>query len=352
MAQAAAQVGADYERSLAQRVLDALGNLLSAVWDALTAVASAVARADIAPLAAPAAGLQMLAAQLTGSATAVAGEITETAITTVDKVAPLEEIRAGIAAVIDRLLHVGDDMEREVGDPQTSAIALPAPPLPLPLPLPPFPILPVLVIIGAAILLYLFFKWLMDRYLERVRPIPKEKTKERRRACVLPGSIDLPPPRIVVDPNALGPGFGAPFRMGMTFIHHPATGCDATIGEYRQYVRGTMQRDFGTGVLKDRRPPCMKNFNAFKLEEDKGMVDGDCHPYGHRAGVNTDNDQYLPLRSSGPMYSGSDYPNVGRLEPGEHAWLVLHFFGETVDTLNGGLAQGGTQREWDIVGTF
>ena len=105
-----------------------------------------------------------------------------------------------------------------------------------------------------------------------------------------------------------------------------------------------MQRDFGTGVLKDRRPPCMKNFNAFKLEEDKGMVDGDCHPYGHRAGVNTDNDQYLPLRSSGPMYSGSDYPNVGRLEPGEHAWLVLHFFGETVDTLNGGvcLAQGGT----------
>ena len=96
----------------------------------------------------------------------------------------------------------------------------------------------------------------------------------------------------------------------------------------------------------------MKHLNALKPEEDRGMVGRDCHPYGHRTGVNTDNDKYLPLRSSGPMYSGWDYPSVGRLEPGEHALIVLHFIGETVDTLNGGLAEAGTRRGWDIVGTI
>jgi hypothetical protein len=105
--------------------------------------------------------------------------------------------------------------------------------------------------------------------------------------------------------------------------------CKCACCEYRQYVRGTFRRN---GKKLDFLLPS-GYLSPTNFKED-GLLRVPYGPhYGHRDEIGASDDRYLPTRSDGCEYQGSDFPNIGG-SIGDTFDINLEFRGEIIDVCN------------------
>jgi hypothetical protein len=134
-------------------------------------------------------------------------------------------------------------------------------------------------------------------------------------------------------------------------------------GEYRQYVRGTIEAN-GSGVpfiLQEHGAPVPialrprpfpgaldDNFREDGMSASKSPFGVDMH-YGHRdASFGNKNlmDIYLPTRRAGAQYEGRDAPGLVDGPSGSTFKIDIDFRGQLIDTCNGGAVL--SSHEWTV----
>jgi hypothetical protein len=144
-----------------------------------------------------------------------------------------------------------------------------------------------------------------------------------------------------------------------------ATGYECACGEYRQFVRGTLELNGRSvnhllpnpagGDPIPLLPRPVDGATADNFLEDGSLDDGNPQ-YGHRdctdPGNNDETDRYLDERDTGCQYRGSDAPGIEGGSPGETYLVDLHFRGQAIDVCNG--SQVLRANEWTVTchGTF
>ena len=173
---------------------------------------------------------------------------------------------------------------------------------------------------------------------------PKKKEPEKKepeedkneRPCVDEGSSRLPSgtyPARTMDGYCV-----SSFQMGLKFIEDD-TGCRAHLGEYRQMIKGFMERDDATGVMRADNPSGLVLSRTAEQEDLRGGFER----YGVRSNMigNSDKDAFLPFRDTGPRYEGADDPGFhGSVKEGEHVRFRLEFSGGPVDRRDRSLKVG------------
>ena len=189
---------------------------------------------------------------------------------------------------------------------------------------------------------------------------PPERERPRPHACI--ENVDLPSGRLRAEFRNFGLRYflQRSFRMRVRFRDDPETGCDCSCGEYLQQVRGTFEKNEGSGWQSLNMPPTADGgqVEAGRYKEDArhGRL-----PYGHRfrsparlmPRTEEDFDQFVPDMATGCTYEGRDNPGVQLPVPpmpGAEYRVALEFRGTPVDGCNGRLPIPGNWHEWEVVG--
>lgn len=141
----------------------------------------------------------------------------------------------------------------------------------------------------------------------------------------------LPPAPLVnevIRPSAGLRKAGARFKMEVDFNPAPAP-CACKCCEYRQWVRGYFK--YGGETIKHMLPSGEMSETEFKED---GITNPPPGPhFGHRDEPGGDDDRYLPARTDGCQYRGTDLPGI-RGAPGVRFEVKLEFKGEIIDVCN------------------
>jgi len=192
---------------------------------------------------------------------------------------------------------------------------------------------------------------------------PKEKDEPpEKHACITSSGISLPsgPQLVHVFENYLLQC--EEFSMSLNFTEDPSTNCVCNCGEYRQKVRGFVERDGATGTMKP--DPGIRVFGGV-LDRDKWLEDSrpfGVRPYGHRYDDPTrlillpnddtysKNDKFSPNRLDGCLYKGSDAPRTEAEISGETVRIHLEFRGGPVDACQTPEHEISGWHEWTVDG--
>ena len=196
----------------------------------------------------------------------------------------------------------------------------------------------------------------------------EEEKPPKKRACPISVSLPSGPQPTRIYRGIFGGDVIASreWQMEIEFMEDPQTGCACNCGEYRQYVRGFVERDSGTGIMVDDPGITLVGGVLDRNIWLEDARDGNPRlPYGHRywdttrtfPRSNTDtvsnNDKFSSPddREQGCAYEGSDQPQAGSKKPGETVHLHMEFRGAPVDACNApGVPLWGWE-EWLVDGT-
>ncbi len=199
---------------------------------------------------------------------------------------------------------------------------------------------------------------------EKKKKDDEEEKPPKKKAC--PFSVSLPTGTLPMSPALDRFLYSPEFKMEVSFTEDPKTGCVCNCGEYRQEVRGFVERDGGTGVMVD--DPGIVIVGG-RLDRNTWLEDsrvGGAHPYGHRYFDATrmvlrpnddqwaENDKFLSpdSRGDGCDYEGSDQPNTRTDIPGETVHMHLEFQGAPVDACADPRTPLWGWERWNVDGQF
>lgn len=189
---------------------------------------------------------------------------------------------------------------------------------------------------------------------------PEEKEPPPPHAC--PIFVRLPSRKLRATPQVDGTKYElrSAFNMTIKFENDPETGCDCSLGEYLQEIRGWAQADVGNGWQPF--PGMPRVATGLPIHPTDFQEDGAPEPYGHRyryGGVKrtpgrlmpqVPQDLFLPDRATGCLYRGSDRAGFDLDDPPPGRYRFhLWFRGAPVDA-GQGRARIIPWREWEAVG--
>ena len=119
--------------------------------------------------------------------------------------------------------------------------------------------------------------------------------------------------------------------MRLVFRHDPAAGCDCSLGEYRQDVRGFSERTDPGGRPQRGRVQLVGGLMDESTFREDARAGNPNLPYGHRQIGSRDGDEFLPDRATGCFYLGADEPGMTGMTPGQRMRFEFDFRGAAVD---------------------
>jgi outer membrane protein OmpA-like peptidoglycan-associated protein len=124
-----------------------------------------------------------------------------------------------------------------------------------------------------------------------------------------------------------------PFEMRLFFEEDPDSGCDCSLGEYLQQVRGFSERRHPDGKVTDERLGLIggpMDPGIWREDARRNLGNIGTLPYGHREISQKEGDEFLPERSTGCWYQGEDEPGMWSNTPGEGLRFHFEFRGAPV----------------------
>jgi len=167
------------------------------------------------------------------------------------------------------------------------------------------------------------------------------RTADGESSCSVTGKFtDIPSG--TVNSTLSGTELGARFNMKGTFS--PSIPCNCSCGEYRQYVRGTFERNGATVT----HALCGTNLDPTKFQEDCGIFGGTSYRYGYRSQSFATSKFTNPDQATGCDFEGRDFPRLGG-SSGDKLEVNLDFQGRLIDTCHGNAVIASS--DWSVVGT-